>query len=150
LNKRGAPLVAFKNDRNQLCLATLLKKPTYNNDPIYKKDDRIKDKIYKQRINKNSWSLTINMLTQAEHTEARHCIFVENQNESHRNIIIPLSEILLPLDFKQHDYKEYYACYDFIKFTYNDSYVINGRNEIFLNNWNVNKNSIDSLKNLVV
>ena len=45
-------------------------------------------------------------------TEVRLCIFLQNQKVLHWHIIIHLSEILLPLDFKQGEYSDYYACYD--------------------------------------
>ena len=111
--KSCEPLCAFRNDINQICLARLLGPPIQNDVPLYKKD--IKDKAYRLKISARSWYISVNMLTIATDTDIRHNIFVEDQNDSHQNIRIPLSEILLPEDFGRSGYT-WNACYNFINF----------------------------------
>ena len=119
--------------------------PIQNDAPLYKKD--IKDRAYRWKIRARSWYISVNMLTIATDTDIRHNIFVEDQNDSHQNIRIPLSEILLPEDFGRRGYT-WNACYNFINFKFQNCYRVNGVREVIADNWQVHRNFIDNLNGL--
>ena len=73
------------------------------------------------------------MLKIATDTDIRHNIFVEDQNDSHQNIRIPLSEILLPEDFGRSGYTRN-AFFNFIHFKFQNCYRVNGVREVIANN----------------
>lgn len=113
---------------------------------VAKKKKDFENNRYKWRINKNSWTITVNLLTKPPGTSKHHHIYIEDEDDACKNITIPCSEILLPTNFDEPNILFiYYHCYDFINFTKSETYTLDGRIEIGKNNFQIHRNTINSL-----